>query len=137
MTIILHWCYLVPIIEVGVSPNTGRYLDIPPYNSLTLTCSTSITVRGVAKPLHMVFQWRQGGCGSVEFPVSPGHVSNSNLFGAQGSSVLSLTLTQPGCYSYTCVSSLDVTPASDVITGTHIVYITVVGEQEGRGRGCG
>ncbi len=113
---------------MDVSPSTGRYLDIPPYNSLTLTCTTSITVRGGDTPLNMVFQWRQSGNGSEDSPVSTEHVSHSNLFGAQGSSVLSLNLTQPGYYSYTCVSSLDVTPANDVITSTHTINITVAGE---------
>ncbi len=76
----------------------------------------------------MVFQWRQDRNGSEESLVSPEQVSHSDLFGAQGNSVLSLTLTQPGFYSYTCVSSLDVTPACDVITGTRTVNITIAGE---------
>ncbi len=119
----------MPEIEVNASPEkVGRYIDISPYNTISLTCTTSITLRGIPIVLNMMFQWETND-GSEVSPVSSEYITNNNLFSSFGTSVLSLPVTATGCYTFICRTSLNVTPATTVITSTDRVTVIITGNE--------
>ena len=112
------------MIDVDVTNMVDRYLDIAPYNSLFLTCLASLNARGIGVNLHMVISWQYNN-GTV---IPTKFVTGSRQFGSSGRSVLSLNSTEVGDQSYTCMVSLDISPATDIINNSESRTITIIGK---------
>ena len=107
---------------------SGRYLDIEPYNTLTLSCTVSLVVRNNPAPLNVEFSWfRSVDSGPLEELTSDLY-TNSRVFGHAVSSDLSVRTEQPGSHTYTCRVNLDVRPAPDVRVENRSVSLQVTGQ---------
>ena len=111
---------------------TGRYLDIEPYNSLSLTCSTTVKIRNDPAPLNIEFSWLRSVNSGPQEELNSTLYTNGRVFGDSQTSVLALLTEQPGNHMYTCRVNLDVSPAPDVIMDEHSTSLEVIG-QCGRG----
>ncbi len=104
-----------------------RLLDIPPYNSLTLTCTSTVTVRSDPVPIAMEIVWLQAINSSSPTPIPAEAFTNSGQVGT-GSSILTLDTTQQGDHTYSCQVILNVSPATDMLNRTESVTVQVAGQ---------
>ena len=109
-----------------VYPVADRYLDIAPYNSFSFNCSAMVTVKGTPVNLQRVFSWQStigGSSSSISTEFFTGSQSSTS-----GSSVLSINATEVGIHTYTCMVTLNVSPAPDVITRNSSQTQTIIGK---------
>ena len=103
-----------------------RCLDVAPYNSLSFICSAIITVRGTPVNLNRVFSWQhtiEGSSANISAEFFTGSQSSTS-----GSSILSINATEAGIHTYTCIVTLDVSPAPDIITNSSSQDIAIAGK---------
>ena len=120
-----------PTLSVSLPAVTTRVLDIPPYNSFTLTCTATSSVSGTDRAILKSFTWtRRIGSGAIEMIMNSTNgvtITGSNLDQATSISTLQMTTMTAGEHMYTCSSSLVVSPAMDDITGSDQQTVTVQG----------
>lgn len=124
---VIQFFFSGPMINIDVTSMDDRYLDIAPYNSLSLTCMASLTVRGRGVNLNMVFSWQYDN-GTSPYVIPTKFFTGSHQFDSRGISILSLNSTEVGDHTYTCLVSLDVSPATDIINNSESRTITIIGK---------
>ncbi len=106
---------------------TGRILDVPPYNTYTMSCVASSRVQSILKDIPQTISWSVARDGGAVMSVSEG-ISTEMVDVGTSSSVLSVTINAGGEYVYTCGSSLDLGDISDTVEGDDSTTVTVIGE---------
>ena len=114
-----------------MSDITSRVLDVSPYNTFSLTCTSTSRVNGVATPLTKTVQWMRSidSSEAVQLSSSTSEVtiSSSNLDQVNSTSTITVNADTAGDHTYTCRVSLDVSPATDDINGQDSTNIDVQG----------
>ena len=113
---------------VELAPVTGRYLDIEPYNNLSLTCSATVTLRNVPAPLNIEFTWLRSVNSGPQEELTSDLYTNSRVFGYNETSTLTLLTEQPGNHTYTCRVNLNIQPAPDNTVKEQSVSLEVIGQ---------
>lgn len=118
----------VPTLAVEVLPVMGRFLDVAPYNTLTLACMAGVSVRGREAPVALVFQWLRAVGPALATPLPAENSTNGSLFGSSGISTLTVLTQEAGNHTYSCQVTLDVAPATDNISDTDTRSLDVIGQ---------
>ena len=118
-------------MTVSVSSRASRLLDFAPFNSLNLTCASTVRERANPVPLAMETQWFQTvGLGNNPTPIPAEAFDNHRQFGSSGTSTLTLMVTEAGNNTYTCQVTMDVSPATDILNATDSVMVEVIGQYQ-------
>ena len=124
--------YVDPTLSVNLPAITTRVLDIPPYNSFSLTCTATSSFSGIDRAILTTFSWeRRIGSGTnemIENSTNGVTITDSDLYQATSTSTLQMNTTTAEEHMYICSSSLVVTPAMDEVTGSAQQTVTVVGQ---------
>ena len=125
--LIFFFSFVGPTINISLNATTiVRRLDVAPYNSLSFICSAVITFRGTPVNFNRVFSWQrtiEGSSANISAEFFTGSQSSTS-----GSSVLSINATEAGIHTYTCIVTLDVSPAPDIITNSSSQDVTIAGK---------
>ena len=80
---------------------TTRLLDFAPFNSLSLTCASTVRERTNPVSVIMETEWFQTvGLGDSPTPIPTEAFDNRRQFGSSGTSTLTQTITEAGNYTY-------------------------------------
>lgn len=104
--------YLVPTLSVAVSDLTTRVLDVSPYNTFSLTCTTSSSVNGVLTPFSKSIHWMRsiesGQTVEISNSTSGVTVTHIDQDQATSTSVISIITSTAGRHVYICEVLLEV-----------------------------
>lgn len=112
----------VLLVNVEMSISTQRFLDVPPYNLFTGSCSAVVRIPGLDEPHKLAtdWQWRRKGEGEREFhDITDTSINNGSL------TTLTYTEIMNGSVSYQCIFSLE---GVDSISTYDTVTVFVVGK---------
>ena len=115
-------------LRVELAPVTRRYLNIEPYNSLSLTCSATVMINNDPAPLIIEFSWLCPVNSGTQEELTSDLYTNSRVFGSAETSILTVRTEQPGNHMCTCRVNLDVSPAPDVMMDQQAINIEVIGQ---------
>ena len=114
-----------------MSDITSRILDVSPYNTFSLTCTSTSRVNGIARALTKTVQWMRSIDSSQVLELSSSTseftISSSNLDQVNSTSTITVNADTAGDHTYTCLVSLDVSLATDDINGQDSTNIDVQG----------
>ena len=120
---------LEPSLAVEISGVIAeRYLDIAPYNTIALTCTAMLTSFREPVPGSMRFSWLRAVGGSSPALLPAQTFTDDNIVGSTGISMLNVSAEEAGNHTYSCVVSLDVSPATDNISETGTISLEVTGQ---------
>ena len=122
-----HLTHTDPTLVVEVSMVTERILDIPPYNTFTLTCSASSSVQGQSFAITKTLGWSESVDGASPTNLTQ-DVTTSDLAQITSSSAADVTVTSAGEYVYRCESVLTLGAIPDRVVGVASTNVTVHGE---------
>ena len=117
-----------PTITVSLEPNTTRLPTVPPYNTFTITCTATVP-KGVVAGKTIEWKRRIGTSGGLTQITNSNNgiqIETTGLNQPETISVLTVTETAPGDYSYRCrvdISELGI----DNVDGD-VYPINVIGE---------
>ena len=106
---------------MSITPAQIRVIDVPPWNSFTLTCTATSNANS---PATKVFTWSKQTIGSESF-TEVVHNGGSVVIATSGdTSTLTTSETQSGGYVYNCTAQIgDAEPSSATavvnVIGTH------------------
>ena len=125
--------YAVPTLTVTLTPNTTRLPNVAPYNTFSLTCTTTSSVEGVGNvALPKRFTWRRRygpdttGLTQLSSNATIQIQDGDNLNQPTSSSMLTVTEDISRDYRYRCRVDLNL-PADNIFTLTDVYPITVTG----------
>ena len=116
---------LISITITVATPSMTRLLDSAPYNNLSLTCTSRMTVKSDPIPFKATITWITSVNGG---PMR--HISSPFGFIGYDSMVtntISITVNEVGIHSYICKVTLDLSPASDYISEERNIEVPVYG----------
>ena len=127
MNVCVFYDFVAISVDVTIMVDTlTRVLDIAPYNNVSLTCVSSITVNTERTPFNVTFAWFRTVNGRTMEQLIPQFASRG--YGSTVMNKLSVSAQEAGTHNYICRVTLDLKPAPDQRTEQNNVVVTVNGE---------